>query len=270
MGQSLGWVVDVADSGPAALELLQSQRAAGVAYQAVFVDWQMPGLDGFATSQRIRELALGGDMPVVVMVTAHGREMLSQRAPAEQAVLDGFLVKPVTASMLFDAVVDARRERGQPHLSTRMQQEPAVSQGRLAGLRLLVTEDNLNNQQVARELLEDEGAIVAIAEDGQQGVDAVAAADPPFDAVLMDLQMPVMDGLSATRELRARQARGELPAFPIVALTAHAMASDADACRAAGMAGYLTKPLTLEALRDEMARWVPAASATSLRGSKVP
>ena len=242
MGRSLGWAVDVAASGEEALALLQASAATGIAYQAVFVDWQMPGLDGWGTTQRIRELGLTGDAPVVVMVTAHGREMLEQRGVSEQALLDGFLVKPITASMLFDAVADARAGHDRPHLSA-----PAVVGGgaRLTGLRLLLVEDNLNNQQVARELLEDEGASVQIANHGQEAVEAVAAAEPPFDVVLMDLQMPVMDGFTATRKIR--QDLGQLT-LPIIAMTANAMASDREACLAAGMNDHVGKPFDLNHL----------------------
>ena len=242
MGQSLGWSVDAAHSGEQALELLQARSTAGLSYQAVFVDWQMPGLDGWQTSQRIRALGLHGNPPVVVMVTAHGREMLSQRSAADQALLDGFLVKPVTASMLFDAVADARRGHAQPH-AERLRAGPAGR--RLAGMRVLVAEDNPNNQQVARELLEDEGALVQIARHGQEAVEAVAGADPPFDVVLMDLQMPVMDGFTATS--RIRQDLGLL-ALPIVAMTANAMASDREACLAAGMNDHIGKPFDLDHL----------------------
>ena len=239
---SLGWGVDMAEGGEAALTLLQARAAAGGTYQAVFVDWQMPGLDGWQTSQRIRELGLTGDAPVVVMVTAHGREMLAQRSEAEQALIDGFLVKPVTASMLFDAVADGRSEREQPHLS---RVAGTASGHRLAGLRLLVVEDNLNNQQVARELLGDEGATVQIANHGLEAVEAVAAAAVPFDVVLMDLQMPVMDGFTATR--RIRDDLGMLT-LPIVAMTANAMASDREACLAAGMNDHVGKPFDLDHL----------------------
>ena len=244
MGQSLGWTVDVAESGEQALTRLRARAAAGTPCQAVFVDWQMPGLDGWQTSQRISELGLAGTPPVVVMVTAHGREMLGQRSAAEQALLDGFLVKPVTASMLFDALVDARAGHDHAHPS-RVGVGVAGGGQRLAGMRLLVTEDNLNNQQVARELLEDEGAVVQIANDGQEAVAAVAAADPPFDVVLMDLQMPVMDGFTAT--VRIRQDLG-LHSLPIVAMTANAMASDREACLAAGMNDHVGKPFDLDHL----------------------
>ena len=242
MGQSLGWTIDTAASGEDALPLLQARAAAGQAYQAVFVDWQMPGLDGWATSQRIRELGLGSALPVVVMVTAHGREMLAQRSPAEQAMLDGFLVKPVTASMLFDAIADAGLAGTAPR-PARVAGVPGAQ--RLAGMRLLVVEDNLNNQQVARELLEDEGASVQIANNGQEAVEAVAAAAPAFDVVLMDLQMPVMDGFTATARIRQDLGQGHLP---IVAMTANALASDREACLAAGMNEHIGKPFDLDHL----------------------
>ena len=244
MAESLGWQVEMAESGAQALVLLRAWASAGISCHAVFIDWQMPGLDGWQTSLRIRELQLPGAAPVVLMVTAHGREMLAQRSAAETALFDGFLVKPVTASMLFDALVDARAGRNQVHAS-QVNTSAAASPKRLAGMRLLVAEDNLNNQQVARELLEDEGALVQIANDGAQAVAAVAAADPPFDAVLMDLQMPVLDGFSAT--VRIRQDPGQ-QRLPIVAMTANAMASDREACLAAGMNDHIGKPFDLDHL----------------------
>jgi CheY-like chemotaxis protein len=241
MGESLGWVVDVATSGEQALDMLKARTATGVSYHAVFVDWQMPGLDGWETSQRIRESGLNGAAPIIVMVTANGLEMLAQRSPADQALLDGFLVKPVTASMLFDAVVHARS--GHAHAPP---SRPGAAPGgkRLTGMRLLVAEDNPGNQQVARELLEDEGAVVQIANDGQEAVEAIAAADPPFDVVLMDLQMPVMDGLTAASRVRQDL---KLP-IPIVAMTANVMASDREACLEAGMNDHVGKPFNIDHL----------------------
>ncbi len=243
MCQSFGWTVDVAHDGEQALEIIQGRNAAGMHYDAIFMDWQMPGLDGWETSRRVRELVgINGAAPIIVMVTAHGHEMLAQRSEPERALLNGFLVKPVTASMLFDAIADARGVHGRPALS----QTAAVAGGkRLDGMRLLVAEDNLNNQQVARELLEHEGAIVRIANHGQEAVEAVAHADPQFDVVLMDLQMPVMDGFAAAS--RIRQELG-LQTLPIVAMTANVMASDREACLAVGMNEHVGKPFDLDHL----------------------
>jgi CheY-like chemotaxis protein len=253
MGQSLGWKVDLAQSGAQALQMLEQCKAQGIQYQAIFVDWSMPDMDGWQTTLHIRDLQAqqvetgdATEAPVIVMVTAHGREMLSQRSASDQARLDGFLVKPITASMLFDAVIDARASHDRPHPTNVAAQE---SQHRLEGMRLLLVEDNLNNQQVARELLEDEGAVVQIANHGQEAVEAVAAAattnSPAFDVVLMDLQMPVMDGFAATRTIRRELGQATLP---IVAMTANAMASDREACLAAGMSDHVGKPFDLNDL----------------------
>jgi CheY-like chemotaxis protein len=247
MARSLGWTADVADSGESALALLARRTAAGLATDAVFVDGRMPGLDGWQTAARIRSAEPIFERPIVVMVTAQDREGLEARSAAEQRLVDGFLVKPVTASMLVDALAAARQGRAPPQLSAPASAAAADRGGapRLAGLRLLVTEDNPNNQQVARELLEGEGAIVQMANNGQEGVEAVAAAVPPFDVVLMDLQMPVMDGFTATQ--RIRQDLG-LTDLPIVAMTANAMASDRAACLDAGMSEHVGKPFDLDHL----------------------
>jgi len=256
MCQSLGWQVDTADSGEHALALLKTRAADAWPYQAIFVDWFMPDMDGWQTSQRIRALGLTGDAPVVVMVTAQGREALSQRSQEDQSLLDGFLVKPVTAAMLFQAVREAHGDPAHaPHNSV-----PNDTQ-RLKGMHLLVVEDNPNNQQVARELLEDEGATVHIAQNGQEGVEAVAAADPPFDVVLMDLQMPVMDGFAATKAIRTDLG---LLTLPIVAMTANAMAQDRAACLAVGMNDHVGKPFDLNDLVQvlrKQAGWADALGA---------
>ena len=269
MVQSLGWQADLAASGDEALALVQARVAAGRPYDAVFMDWQMPGLDGWQTGQRIRDLqGAGAPAPMLVMVTAHGREALAGHGEQAQALLDGFLVKPVTASMLFDAVADARAAAAHPALRS----APVAAGPRLAGLRLLVVEDNANNQQVAQELLEDEGALVTLAAHGEAGVAAVAQADPPFDAVLMDLQMPVMDGFTATARIRHHLGRTRLP---IIAMTANAMATDREACLAAGMNDHVGKPFDLATLVATLRRHtgrgaLPAGQAAATPAPDLP
>ncbi len=245
MARSWGWQVDIAVDGAHAIAMVSAcAQADQPGYQAIFVDWQMPGMDGWETCQRIRQIMVAQATPLIVMVTAHGREMLSLRTPQEQSQVNGFLVKPITASMLFDAVADARAEQRQtlapPEVSTPQAQK-------LTGMRLLVVEDNLINQQVAQELLGSLGAMVILAANGQLGVEAVAHAKPMFDAVLMDLQMPVMDGYSATRKIRTELGLTELP---IIAMTANAMASDRDSCLAAGMNEHVGKPFDLKHLTE--------------------
>ena len=246
MVQSLGWRVDAAASGAEALVQVREAIRQDQPYQAIFMDWQMPDMDGWQTSQRIREIVL--DSLVIMMVTAHGREMLAQRSVQEQSMLNGFLVKPVTASMLLEALQDARTvitaaADASGHLPPPLQVQ--VIPQRLQGLRILVVEDNNINRIVAQGLLRAEGALVSLAEDGQRGVAAVTAAQPPFDVVLMDVQMPVMDGYTATRLLRHEMGFVQLP---IIAMTANAMASDRVACLEAGMTDHVGKPFELDHL----------------------
>jgi PAS domain S-box-containing protein len=268
MARSWGWQVQAVGSGQEALDLVQARMQAGQAlYQVVFVDWHMPGLDGWQTMQQLQQMMGPAHKPIIVMVTAQGREMLSQRTAQEQASLHSFLVKPITASMLFDTVANARAGRSNLRAAPR---QKTHSKLRLQGLRLLVVEDNIVNQQVAQELLSAEGAHIELAANGELGVAAVAAAQPPFDAVLMDIQMPVMDGYSATRAIRQELGLTQLP---IIAMTANAMASDREACLAAGMNDHVGKPFDLPHLikvLHQQLRHNASASASASAPVPVP
>ena len=260
MGQSLGWHVDVAASGPAALALWQAKCDQSSPYDAIFTDWQMPEHDGWETVQMLRQAAIQAQLaPLIIMVSSRGDTSVSQRSAAEQALLNGFLVKPFTASMLGEALAAARKAVRSATLQATTP-EPLVKAPalRLQGLRLLVVEDNKINQMVAKGLLEKEGAQITLADNGQLGVDAVSNASPPFDAVLMDIQMPVMDGHEATRAIRQSL---QLRDLPIIAMTANAMASDREACLAAGMNDHVGKPFELDHLVAVLAQH-KARSAT--------
>ncbi len=264
--QSLGWTADTLEGGAAALDALQADSANGAfPYRAIFVDWRMPGMDGWQTIQRIRALDGLARTTVIAMVTGQAREMLLKRSAADQALLDDYLVKPVTASMLLSTLLGTHHA-GKP-LGTN---SPTVNAARLTNMRLLLVEDNFNNQQVARELLQAEGALVQVANDGQAGVDAIAHAEQPFDVVLMDLQMPVMDGFEATRVIRDEMKHH---ALPIVAMTANALASDREACLAAGMNDHIGKPFDLETLirvLRQQAGWSVADVASNPPDSRLP
>jgi two-component system sensor histidine kinase/response regulator len=272
MGDSLGWRLETADSGEAALALIAERHARGEPYQAVFVDWTMPGLDGWQTSARIRSLIAGGSgstaSPLIMMVTAHGREMLAQQTAEVQNLIDGYLVKPVTASMLFEAMQLAV----QPSDVAASARSTAHVAQPLAGLRILLVEDNAINQQVAEELLSGQGAAIDIADNGLRGVEAVQAAiasGKPYDAVLMDMQMPVMDGLTATREIRGRLAVA-IADLPIIAMTANAMAGDREVCLAAGMNDHVGKPFDLDRLVTTLLQWARGASAAEAAQAQAP
>jgi CheY-like chemotaxis protein len=264
--RSFGWRVDAAASGEEALAMLSGQPA-GLDYDVVLVDWRMPGIDGWETCERLRRLPPQGQPPVIMMVTAYGRELFEQRRKQSPGVIDHFLIKPVTASMLFDAVADARAGRG---LRQALPPLPAGQAPRLAGLKLLLVEDNATNQQVARELLSQEGAMVDVADCGQAALAAMASS-AHYDLVLMDIQMPDMDGYEATRRLRA-----QFPAttLPIIAMTANVMPADREQALASGMNDHVGKPFDLDQLvaailrhtaRPPQAKMEPLAQAEPAR-----
>ncbi|MFN3303595.1 MAG: response regulator, partial [Roseateles sp.] len=246
LAASLGWQARLAASGAEALQLAE-QGAPDV----ILLDWVMPGLDGWQTAVRLRQRL--GPEPLILMVTHHDRDRLAQRSAAEQALLDGFLVKPVTATQLGQAVAAARQQRhgeGPAH-------EPAPQ--RLAGLRLLVVEDNAASQQITRELLALEGADVTLAGDGQQALTLLAQARGRvgFDAVLMDVQMPVMDGTTAARLIRRQLGL----TLPIIAMTAGAMAAERQASLDAGMDEHIVKPFDPDSVVAVLQRRCGAPSA---------
>ena len=251
MLSQLGFAPRVATSVDAALALLRPASAApaealsapgpaGLAQPVRYalIDWQMPGVDGWQAVQRITEhcQAQGLPVPALVMMSSSGRDDLAQRTVQEQNSIHTLLLKPFCPNRLRQVLQQPVAVAGGVRRVSR------ASKRLLAGLRILLVEDNAMNQQVAEELLGAQGASVAIASDGRQGVNAVASATEPFDLVLMDVQMPVMDGYAATREIRQTLRLG---ALPIIGLTANAMASDRDACLAAGMNEHVGKPFDM-------------------------
>ncbi len=234
--QSFGWSAETAASGEEAVERADAAIAAGRPFDIICLDWLMPGLNGWDTAERIRAMEHGPREPVLLMVTAKGREMLEERiAGVDDNPLDGFLVKPVTPSMLFDAIAVAT---GGESVTTDHDGSAHLLGRPLAGLRLLLVEDNPLNQQVARELLVHAGAWVTVADDGRAALTLAQSDEALFDAVLMDIQMPGMDGYEATRRLRASGFT-----VPIIAMTANVLAADRDACLAAGMNDHVGKPI---------------------------
>ena len=245
MAEFNGWQVDCVKSGELALELLQKSDAS---YQVVLMDWLMPGIDGMETARRIRQINQGDKAtPVVIMVTAHGREMLAESSCDAGDLLDGFLVKPITVSMLRDSVAEALAAGG-----SSLQKEAMLKGSEcLAGMRLLLVEDNLLNQEVALGLLESNGAEVTVASGGIEGKMLALSATVPFDAILMDLQMPDMDGFEATRQILQNS---HMKSVPIIAMTANAMQSDKDDCLAVGMVDHISKPIELDDMLNTILR----------------
>jgi len=291
MLESFSFETTLAASGQEGL--IELEKASGSEpFELVIMDWQMPGMDGIEASRRIKNHKELSKIPAIIMVTAYGREEVMQQA--EAVGLEGFLLKPVSPSTLFDAIMQAFGE-AVPEVSpiTRGKKQEAGDLEDIRGARVLLVEDNEINQQVAREILEGAGLIVAVANNGQEAVDAVKTN--AYDAVLMDVQMPVMDGYTATKAIRKWESgmrneigknsdlksafhipNSEFKGLPIIAMTAHAMAGDEDKSLQAGMNGHVTKPIDPDQLFATLQQWIkPVAERTdvqkpTLRDTSVP
>jgi two-component system sensor histidine kinase/response regulator len=253
--RTLGLSVGAVASGEDALDAIR-QADGDHPFDIVLLDWKMPGLDGIETARRIRGSGRLAHPPRLVMVTAFGREEL--RAEAEAAGIEAFMVKPVSRSTLVDTLVGlfAPEEAEIAHAAAAAAEE----QPALAGTRMLLAEDNEINQQIAVELLEGVGVAVDIANTGREVLERLERAPQAYDVVLMDLQMPDMDGLEATRRLRAD---ARFAALPIIAMTAHAMAEERERCLAAGMVDHIAKPIEPHAMFRTLARWTKGGHAAA-------
>ncbi len=262
--RGIGLEADAADSGRSALEALDRMQAQEHRYDLLLLDWQMPVMDGIELARRIRADHSRRTIPMV-MVTAYGREELLKSADA--LGVNDVLIKPVSPSMLFECVsraLGAIRDDAPKPQEPPPQAEAALSV--VSGARVLLVEDNELNQEVARELLQGAGLVVDVAADGQQAVDRVRAGD--YDLVLMDVQMPVMDGLEATRLIRASDDRAGLP---IIAMTANASDSDRSACLNAGMNDHVAKPIDPAMLFRTLKLWIqprPGLGSAAAPGSE--
>ncbi len=251
MLRRFGLLAEGVATGEAGLERLrQSPEIRSGAFGLVILDWILPDTRGVELGRRIRDLPAGDTLPLV-MVSAYAGE--EEERAAREAGINAFVPKPITGSLLLDAITRATGIRPEIAPPTGAGQEvPAFLKNR----RILVAEDNEANQFVVREILERAGAVVEIAGDGRVAVEK--ALRDPYDLVLMDMQMPEVDGLEATRRIRAEL--GGQP-LPIVALTANALRSDWDACIQAGMDDYVAKPIERAALFATLSRWLPAPDA---------
>jgi len=248
--QKLVWSIGLeccsASSGKQALQMLQ--QADSIAYQLILIDDTLPGLDGLETARRIRSpFVTQQGAPAVIMVSAR-QKLVANQIEGNGAYI-AHLVKPITAGMLADAI---SKVTSLPSNSSTRKSELQNTQ-RLLGLNLLVVEDNLLNQQVVGELLQRSGARVTIASNGIEGKMRALAASIPFDAILMDMQMPGMDGLEATRQIRQHT---RMHSVPIIALTANAMSTDHEACIGVGMVDHISKPIELEQLLATIERHI--------------
>ncbi len=270
MAESFGLAVDLAKDGAEALRLIAAADQSLRPYELVLLDWKMPGMDGVETLQHLRSDAALHRTPTVIILTAYGREDAIASASLHGVPLQTVLTKPVIASTLLEAIGEALHK--DMEIVTRQEVRSdsyARAAAQLAGARVLMVEDNELNQELAMELLTDAGMTVVLARHGQEALQ-ILAQDPHFDGVLMDCQMPVMDGYAATREIRKDPALKDLP---VIAMTANAMADDRQKVLDAGMVDHIAKPLSVDIMFTTMAKWIhpstpreaapPVAAATS-------
>lgn len=253
MLRSMSFIVSSASCGPDAITEVVDAAKSALPYDLIFLDWQMPTMDGATTACEIRK-ALNNAAPKIIMITAHGRDEVMHAA--KEAGIEDVLIKPATSSLLFDTVI--RTLSGVPN-DIHHPTSNAVSVNELnnlAGARVLLVEDNELNQEVATELLREAGLIVDVAENGAIALAMLdkQTAQQRYDIVLMDMQMPVMDGITATQKIRAQD---RFATLPILAMTANAMAGDRERCLQAGMNEHIAKPIDPEDLFAKLARALP-------------
>ncbi|MEG3619896.1 response regulator [Magnetovibrio sp. PR-2] len=251
---SFGFNVVAVGSGPAALaELKRAAEEDQRFYDIVLMDWVMDEMDGLETTEQIRADLTLPRAPTVIMVTAYGRDLVVDHV--QEAGLDGYLLKPVTPTVLFETIMEVfgvdQLSDNRVDASNTLQ---AASKA-LLGAEVLVVEDNLINQQVAQEILQDAGARVDIVEDGDQAYRKICVEKVYYDVVLMDLHMPVMDGYVSTSLIRENYGSDDLP---IIAMTANAMRGEKDKCLDAGMNDFIPKPIDVDHFYATLLKWIPA------------
>jgi signal transduction histidine kinase/DNA-binding response OmpR family regulator/HPt (histidine-containing phosphotransfer) domain-containing protein len=247
--EHMGLEVMAAASGEAALECIQQQAVVGKPFELLLIDWQLSGIDGVETARRIKELNI--PLAHMVMVTGYDTDSLLPMAAA--IGINQVLLKPVNPAKLAEALMSFYANDAQPHSLGLEPQGKSLLElvSSIAGSNILLVEDNEINQLVATELLAEGNVTVEVANNGKDALDMILARPTHWDVVLMDMQMPVMDGVTATIEVRKTISAEQLP---IVAMTANAMVQDKEKCMAAGMQDFVTKPIDPDILWETLLR----------------
>ncbi|MBF0383381.1 MAG: response regulator [Magnetococcales bacterium] len=256
IAEELEFKVLSASSGTEAIDIVRSMDKDGNPIQVVLMDWKMSEMDGIKTAQIINEDQSLTATPHIIMITADDRDEMARQANG--LALSGFLQKPLTSSMLINAVVRAFNKDANDDRSLDTSQLGLELAADIRGARILLVEDNPINQQVAKELLELAGLVVHIAINGLEAVNAIDN-DTSFDAVLMDIQMPVMNGYDAAKKIRKQPS---CSGIPIIAMTANAMIGDRENCLSAGMNDHIAKPIDPRVLFSTLIEWIEPKEGT--------
>ncbi len=248
MLEHLGVEVEAAGSASEALQMIGADPGR---YDVVMVDWRMPKIDGVEFSRRVQAEAGGHPLPSIVLVTAYGREEAAEAAEESGVEVADLLTKPVTTSALFDALWHACDLGERPAQVTPKAATMDDYEELLEGKHILLVEDNEVNLELETELLETYGMEVVVAMNGAEAIERLDSVE--VDAVLMDCQMPVMDGYEATRRLRAD---GRFKTLPIIAMTGNAMVGDKEKVLEAGMNDHIAKPIDIEVMLQTLAKWI--------------
>ncbi len=263
----LGFPVDTVTNGKDAVELVEQGDKTGRPFSLLLLDWRMPGMDGLDTVRRLQMNLSAENLPAIFLATAFNSDEAEKQA--EGLPIDAFLDKPINTSKLIDKVInvltrsttlDAHEIYGETTVVALAEE--------VRGKRVLVVEDNVINQQVVREILENEGLVVDTADNGRIALDILFKKGPEvYSSILMDIQMPEMDGITATEEIRADPSFNDVP---IIALTAHALVEDRQRCLDAGMNSHLTKPVIANDLIATLNTWIAGVEAHVDSGADVP
>ena len=255
--QSLRVNVSVVSSGAEALRELGDAEESGRPYRLVLMDWMMPDMDGIETMKTIRSDDKLTEIPTVIMVSAYSRE--DALLEAANAPPDDFLIKPVSPSTLLESIIGQFQKEARDIVRHKSQiaAASALNAG-LRGSRILLVEDNELNQELVTEILTSVGAAVTLATNGKECLDILKQQD--FDGVLMDIQMPVMDGYTATRKIRENP---DFANLPVLAMTANALEGDREKALTMGMNDHIPKPLKIQQALATMVKWFSPAEPTS-------
>ncbi len=255
--ESMGFRVTTAQSGHEALGILENSRKDP--FRIIIMDWKMPGLDGFETISMMKSGGMVDSSSMIVMVSAYSAEDVKERASS--LGIGGCLTKPVTQSRLLDTLMNIYGDKPGAQQAGKRIESAGAADVLLEGRRVLLVEDNMINQQVATELMESAGLKVDAASNGKEAIEMLEKGE--YECVLMDIQMPVMDGFEATKIIRGIDKYKNLP---VIAMTAHAMAGDRERCMEAGMNDHTPKPIDPEKFFKTLRRWLAGDKARPCAG----